>query len=68
MKYTVVIEEGPTSFGAYVPDLPGCVAVADTKEEVSQLIREAIISHLEVLAEDDVPAPEPKSSARLVEV
>ena len=68
MKYTVVIEEGPTSFGAYVPDLPGCVAVADTKEEVSQLIREAIISHLEVLAEDGVPAPEPKSSARMVEV
>ena len=68
MKYTVVIEEGPTSFGAYVPDLPGCVAVADTKEEVSQLIREAIISLLEVLAEDGLPAPEPKSSARLVEV
>ena len=68
MKYTVVIEEGPTSYGAYVPDLPGCVAVADTVEEVSTLIREAVVFHLEMLAEDGLPIPEPKSSAQLVEV
>ncbi len=42
MKYTVLIEKGKGSFGAYVPDLPGCVAVADTQEEVVQLIKEAI--------------------------
>ena len=68
MKYTVVIEEGPTSFGAYVPDLPGCVAVAETIEEVSELIHEAIVSHLEILATDGLPVPEPRSSAHLVEV
>ena len=68
MKYTVVIEEGPTSYGAYVPDLPGCVAVADTIEEVSDLIREAVVLHLEMLTEDGLPIPEPKSSAQLVEV
>ena len=68
MKYTVIIEEGPTSYGAYVPDLPGCVAVADTREEVSTLIQEAIASHLELLAEDGQPIPEPRSSAQLVDV
>ena len=68
MKYTVIIEEGPTSYGAYVPDLPGCVAVADTREDVSTLIQEAIVSHLELLAEDGQPVPEPRSSAQLVDV
>ena len=68
MKYTVIIEEGPTSYGAYVPDLPGCVAVADTREEVSTLIQEAVASHLELLAEDGQPIPEPRSSAQLVDV
>ena len=68
MKYTVIIEGGPTSYGAYVPDLPGCVAVAQTREEVSALIQEAIVSHLELLAEDGEPIPEPRSSAQFVEV
>ena len=47
MKYLVVIEKGPTSFGAYVPDLPGCVAVAKTRRKVKLLIREAIQLHVE---------------------
>jgi predicted RNase H-like HicB family nuclease len=51
-KYAVVIEKGPTSFGAYVPDLPGCVAVAETRTEVGQLIAEAITFHIEGLRED----------------
>ena len=68
MKYTVVIEEGPTSYGAYVPDLPTCVAVAETREEVSELIREAIEYHLEMLQEEGMPIPEPKSYAEMVEV
>jgi HicB_like antitoxin of bacterial toxin-antitoxin system len=41
MRYTVLIEKGPTSYGAYVPDLPGCVVVAETRDEVERLIREA---------------------------
>ena len=68
MKYTVVIEEGPTSYGAYVPDLPTCVAVAETRDEVSELIREAIEYHLEMLQEEGMPIPEPKSHAEMVEV
>lgn len=47
----VVIEEGETSWGAYVPDLPGCVAVGETEADVKQLIQEAIEFHLENLAE-----------------
>jgi len=59
MKYAVVIEKGPTSFGAYVPDLPGCIAIGETRAEVVQLIQEAIELHLQSLQEqgDDVPLP-----------
>jgi predicted RNase H-like HicB family nuclease len=46
MRYMVVIEQGPESFGAYVPDLPGCIAAGETKQEVMRLIREAIQFHL----------------------
>jgi predicted RNase H-like HicB family nuclease len=51
MRYVVILEEGESSFGAYVPDLPGCVAAAETKEEVLDLIREAIEFHIEGLPE-----------------
>ena len=68
MRYTVVIEEGPTSFGAYVPDLPGCIAAAETREEVVQLIREAVEFHLEAMREEGVPIPPPHSTAECVEV
>ena len=68
MKYAVVYEQGPTSWGAYVPDLPGCVAVGTTRAEVKRLIREAIEFHLEGMREAGEPIPEPASSVDLVEV
>lgn len=68
MNYTVIFEKGPTSWGAYVPDLPGCVAVGDTREEVESLIREAIAFHLEGMREDGEPIPEPTTTAGLVSV
>jgi predicted RNase H-like HicB family nuclease len=68
MRYAIVLERGPTSFGAYVPDLPGCVAAAETREEVLALIREAIEYHLEELSHDGLPAPEPLSTTEYVEV
>jgi hypothetical protein len=46
MRYAVIIEKGTNSYGAYVPDLPGCVAVGETIEEVKMLIQEAIEFHL----------------------
>jgi predicted RNase H-like HicB family nuclease len=67
MKYMVVVEEGPTSWGAYVPDLPGCVAAGQSREEVLQLIQEAIAFHLEGLKEDGEAVPTPHSSSELVE-
>ncbi len=67
MRYAVIIEKGKNSYGAYVPDLPGCVAVGDTPEEVKTLIQEAIEFHLEGLQEDGESIPQPNSSSEYVE-
>ena len=68
MKYLVVVESGPDSFGAYVPDLPGCIAVGSTRAEVTMLIQEAIEFHIEGMKADGLPIPLPSSSPELVEV
>ena len=68
MKYAVVIERGPTSYGATVPDLPGCFAVAESREEVERLIQEAIEEHVAVLRAQGLTVPEPSSSVAEVEV
>ncbi|BAT52937.1 hypothetical protein NOS3756_18790 [Nostoc sp. NIES-3756] len=68
MRYTIVIEKGETSYGAYVPDLPGCVAVGETLEEVKELIAEAIEFHIEGMLEDSLPIPQPTSIAYEVDV
>jgi predicted RNase H-like HicB family nuclease len=67
-RYAVVIEKGETSYGAYVPDLPGCVAVGETREEVEALIREAIEFHLDGMREDGLPIPEATTELEYVEV
>ncbi len=67
-RYMVVIERGETSWGAHVPDLPGCVAVGETREEVRRLIREAIELHIDGLREDGLPVPPPSSEGEFVEV
>ena len=63
MRYLVVVEEALTSFGAYVPDLPGCIAVGESLEEAVQLIQEAIEFHLEGIKEEDAAFPFPHSSS-----
>ncbi len=68
MKYAVVIEKGESSYGAYVPDLPGCIATAATREEALRLIHEAIEFHIHGLKEDGDVIPEPTSSIEIVEV
>lgn len=68
MDYVVIIEKGEHSFGAYVPDLPGCVAVGESRDEVMKLIREAIEFHVGGLREDGRPVPPPASSIELVRV
>ncbi|MBI4479054.1 MAG: type II toxin-antitoxin system HicB family antitoxin [Acidobacteria bacterium] len=68
MRYMAVIERGEKSWGAHVPDLPGCIAVAETRDEVIELIREAIDFHIEGLREDGLPVPVPSSESEFVEV
>ena len=68
MRYAVVIEKGVDSFGAYVPDLPGCIATAETKDEIKRLNHEAIEFHIEGLKENGEPVPEPSSSIEFIEV
>jgi len=68
MRYLVVVEKGASSYGTHVPDLPGCIAAAETKEEVLTLIREAIEFHLEDLRQEGQPIPSPTSTSELVEV
>jgi len=68
MQYLVIIEKGPSSFGAYVPDLPGCIAVGETRTEVARLIHEAMEFHVQALIEDGQPVPPPTSQAELIEL
>ncbi|MGH3148344.1 MAG: type II toxin-antitoxin system HicB family antitoxin [Rubrobacter sp.] len=68
MRYVVIVEQGENGFGAYVPDLPGCVAVGEAREEALRLIAEAIELHLEGLREEGLPIPEPSSSSEYVDV
>ena len=68
MKYVVVYEQAPNNWAAYVPDLPGCIAAAETREETADLIREAIILYVEALRERGQPVPEPGAWTQLVEV
>ncbi|AGX88410.1 type II toxin-antitoxin system HicB family antitoxin [Candidatus Symbiobacter mobilis] len=68
MRYLVVVEKGETSYGSFVPDLPGCVAVGETEDEVVSLIQEAIPFHLEDLRFEGQPIPMPKSNSKFIEV
>ena len=63
MKYLVVIETADSGFGAYVPDLPGCVAVGETRDDVMRLIQEAIEFHIEGLRDAGEPVPRPSSQS-----
>ena len=68
MKYAVVIERAPNNYSAHVPDLPGCIAAAETLPEVETLIQEAIGYHLEMMREYGERIPEPQAIVQLVEV
>jgi predicted RNase H-like HicB family nuclease len=69
MQYAIVIEKVPDSnYSAYVPDLPGCISVGETLNEVTQMIQEAIELHIEGMREDGLPIPEPSTRVAMVEV
>ena len=68
MQYLVIIEKSENGFGAYVPDLPGCIAAGETREEVISLIQEAIEFHIDGLKRSGDPVPKPRSQSELVDV
>ncbi|WP_339828540.1 type II toxin-antitoxin system HicB family antitoxin [uncultured Arenimonas sp.] len=68
MRYAIVIGKTEGNYGAWAPDLPGCVAVGDSVEEVERLMREAIEFHLEGIREDGDPIPPPVTHVNYVEV
>jgi predicted RNase H-like HicB family nuclease len=68
MKYAVVVERGPTGFGASVPDLPGCIAVAATREEVERLIEAAMAVHLAELRDEGLTLPAPATRVLTVDI
>lgn len=68
MQYLVIIEKSENGFGAYVPDLPGCIAAGETREEVITLIQEAIEFHIDGLKRCGDPVPKPRSQSELVDV
>jgi predicted RNase H-like HicB family nuclease len=67
-RFLIVVEKAGDNFSAYSPDVLGCVATGATREETRQLMQEAIELHLQGLAQDELPAPEPTASAEYVEV
>ncbi|MGK5094392.1 type II toxin-antitoxin system HicB family antitoxin [Deltaproteobacteria bacterium TL4] len=67
MRYLVVVEKGESSWGAHVPDLPGCIAVAKTRESVLELIQEAIDLHIEDMLEQGEKIPPSSSESQFVE-
>ena len=67
MRYAVVIEKADGNYSAYVPDLPGCVATGETREQAETNIRDAIRFHIDGLREDGLPIPQPDTSCDYVD-
>lgn len=68
MKYLIVIERTGTGFSAYSPDLPGCIATGNTRDEVEQEMKGAIAFHLDGLKAEGMAIPQPSSSSSYVEI
>jgi predicted RNase H-like HicB family nuclease len=68
IEYAVVIERSPNNYGAWVPDLDGCVSTGKTLEEVKTNIAEAIEMHIESLREHGEPVPPPEAQVTVVQV
>jgi len=68
MRYMVVLERGESSWGAHVPDLPGCVSVGESRDEAVALIREAVALHVDELRHQGLAIPEPISEGFFVDI
>jgi len=67
-RYPVVIELTTTGYSAYSPDVAGCAAAGDTKEETRRNFQDALTIHFEAMREIGEPIPEPHTSVDYVEV
>ena len=67
-RILVIIEKGENSYGAYSPDVPGCVAVGDTREEVEHLMKEALQEHLQMMREEHLPLPQSQNEAEYMDI
>ena len=67
-RYAVVYEKAAANWGAYVPDLPGCITTGQTLEETKRNMREAIALHLEAMREVGEPVPPPTADVDFVEL
>ena len=67
-QYTIIIEKAGDNFAAYAPDVPGCVAAADTVEETRELMHEALALHIDMLREMGEEVPTPHVQAAVVQV
>ena len=68
MKFVILLERGEKNYSAYVPDLDGCVAAAETKEETLELMQEAIAEHIRLLKDSGQKAPIPRTESAVLEV
>jgi predicted RNase H-like HicB family nuclease len=68
MKYAIILEKTSTGYSAYAPDLPGCVAAAETLEETKRLMQEGVEFHLQGMREDGDPIPEPTTQVDYAEI
>ena len=68
VKYMVIYEKGRDILGRVCPDLPGVIAVGDSRDEVERLIQEAVEFHLEGMREEGISIPPPSSFAGVVEI
>lgn len=68
MKYTVILEKGESSYGAFVPDLPGCIAVGEDREQTLRLLEKAVAFHVEGLVAEGLPVPRPNCDITQIEV
>jgi predicted RNase H-like HicB family nuclease len=67
-RYLIVIEQTATGYSAYSPDLPGCVATAQTRPKLEREMQKAIEFHVEGLRLSGYPVPEPRSQAAYCEI
>ncbi|TKJ42868.1 hypothetical protein CEE36_06275 [candidate division TA06 bacterium B3_TA06] len=65
-RFLIVIEKAEGNYSAYSPDLPGCVATGQTREELEHNMYEAIELHIQGLQEDNLPVPEPHAVAEYI--